>query len=334
MFRPDIEAASTLAIVASSHEPLLFLDSKLRVIAASASFCRAFEIDPTGIMGAPVTALGNGEWSNARLVALLNATASGAAEIDAYEMELNRPARPVRHLLLNARRLGDGHPEFLRLLLAITDVTEERASSKIKDDLIREKAILLQEVQHRIANSLQIIASVLMQSARRVQNEEARGPIRDAHHRVMTIAAVQEQLSATTIGDVQLRPYLIQLCHSLAASMIDDPKRLALTVTVDDSLTPTNVSISLGLMVTELVINALKHAYPGTRGGTIAVQYRRVGTGWTLSVSDDGIGMPDEPPKPGLGTSIVEALARQLEAEITVTSGKTGTTVTIEKNRD
>ena len=120
-------------------------------------------------------------------------------------------------------------------------------------------------MQHRVANSLQIIASVLMQSARRVQSEEARGHLQNAHRRVMSIAAVQRQLS-----HVQRRQrrtsctYLTQLCESLGASMIAD-KRLSISVTVDDSVVEADVSVSLGLIVTELVINALKHAFPDQR---------------------------------------------------------------------
>ncbi|MEV5035102.1 sensor histidine kinase, partial [Sphingobium sp. LMC3-1-1.1] len=84
------------------------------------------------------------------------------------EMDLKGGAAP-RRLMLNAQKLDYGDTEQVRLLLTISDVTEARISEKLKDDLLREKAILLKELQHRVANSLQIIASVLMQSARRVQ---------------------------------------------------------------------------------------------------------------------------------------------------------------------
>ena len=326
-----IEAASTLAVVASSNEPLLFLDGELRLIAASASFCRTFDIDPSAVPGALLAGLGGGEWASPQLSVLLSATANGAAAIDAYQLDLVRIGREPRTLLCNARRLEDGDPSRVRLLLAITDVTEARATLKLKDDLIREKAVLLQEVQHRVANSLQIIASVLMQSARKVQSEEARGHLQDAHHRVMSIAAVQRQLSESTLGDVQLRPYFLQLCQSLAASMIADPARLSIEVSVDESLAPASVSVSLGLIVTELVLNALKHAFPDQRKGTIAVDYHASGRNWAMSVSDDGVGMPEgeHAPKPGLGTGIVDALANQLEARVQVDSDRPGTTVRI-----
>jgi len=325
------EAASTLAVVVSSHEPLLFLTDELELIAASASFCRAFAIDPTTIPGRPLAELGAGEWAMPKLASLLRATASGSAAIDAYEIDLVRPGQAPRQLVVNARTLDDGDADHFRLLLAIADVTELRAAARVKDDLVRDKAMLMQEVQHRVANSLQIIASVLMQSARRIQSEEARGHLQNAHHRVMSIATLQRQLSASDGGTVELRTYLTQLCQSLGASMIAEPQRVSIRVSVDDSSVAADVSVSLGLIVTELVINALKHAFPGDRVGRIVIGYEASGADWTLWVSDDGVGMRvgDAAPKAGLGTGIVEALARSLEGEISVTDAVPGTAVTI-----
>lgn len=93
--------------------------------------------------------------------------------------------------MLNAQRLDYGDVDGVRVLLSIADVTDMRLAEKLRDDLIREKEILLREVQHRVANSLQIIASILMQSARQVQSEETRSHLTLAHGRVMSIAAVQ-----------------------------------------------------------------------------------------------------------------------------------------------
>jgi two-component sensor histidine kinase len=324
-----IEAASTIAVVSSPHEPLLFLASDLKVIAASASFCRVFQIDAASVPGRQLSDLGAGEWASPQLGSLLRATASGNAQIEAYEIDLVRKGLATLSLVLNARKLEDGNMDHVRLLLAITDVTLARAEARQKDDLIREKAILLQEVQHRVANSLQIIASVLMQGARKVQSEEARGHLRNAHHRVMCIAAVQRHLAEASLGDVTLRPYFVQLCESLGASMIHDPKRLSIVVTVDDSVVTANASMSLGLIVTELVINALKHAFPEQKHGVIIVDYRSEGQKWTLSVSDDGIGMPADAASPGLGTGIVEALAKQLRGRIGVVDASPGTAFTL-----
>jgi two-component system, sensor histidine kinase PdtaS len=195
---------------------------------------------------------------------------------------------------------------------------------------LKEKAVLLQEPQHRVANSLQIIASVLMQSARKVSSEETRGHLYDAHQRVMSVASLQQQLAASSVGDVKLRPYFSALCESIGASMIRDHDQLSLDVSVDDSVTAADDSVSLGLIVTELVINALKHAFPDDRGGQIKVDYHSHGPNWTLSVSDNGVGMPGVASvKPGLGTSIVHALSAQLHGVIRVSDANPGTTVSV-----
>lgn len=327
------EAADSLAlaVIASSNAPVLLIDDDLTIIAASDSFCDTFEIDPTSVAGALLSRLGTGEWGAPQLASLLRATATGSADIASYEMDLVRPGQVSRRLVVNARKLDYFDADNVRLVVSIADVTAARINEKLKDDLLREKAILLQELQHRVANSLQIIASVLMQGARKVRSEQARGHLRDARNRVMSIATMQRQLAASRLGDVVLRDYFTDLCASIGASMISDHDQLSLTVTVDRSVTKADDSVSLGLIVTELVINALKHAFPRHRKGKIVVDYRSEGVTWTLSVRDTGVGMPkgDAKAKPGLGTGIVEALARQLGASVRQEPAEPGTLVSI-----
>src|SRR6202789_472073 len=118
-----VEAASTLAVIAFSNEPLLFLAGDLRIIAASASFCRTFQIDPASVPGRQLSELGAGEWAMPKLASLLKATASGSAEIAAYEIDLVRKEAEPRYLVVNARKLDDGDDDRVRLLLAVLDVT-------------------------------------------------------------------------------------------------------------------------------------------------------------------------------------------------------------------
>lgn len=320
-----------LAVVGSSTAPLVLLDGDLKVSAASTSFFTTFNLDPAGAAGKSLFSLGDGEWNLPRLRSLLTATLSGAADVEAYEMDLRSERLGDRCLLLNAHLLNYGDGSQVRVLLGVSDVTDAKADEKLKDDLLREKAILLQEIQHRVANSLQIIASVILQSARQVQSDETRTHLQDAHSRVMSVAALQQQLAASRLGAVELKPYFEQLCVSVGASMIRDHDQLSLHVKCDDSVVEADVSVSLGLIVTELVINSLKHAFPGGRHGSITVAYEGHGPNWTLSVSDDGVGMPKDAASatPGLGTSIVEALANQLQARVKVVGGHPGTTVSI-----
>ncbi len=328
---PDVALNLALAVVASSTAPLLLLNGDLTLVGASKSFCRAFEIDPATIRDKALRNLGAGEWNVPQLTVLLKATASEQAEVEGYEIDLRRPGKPDRRLVLNAQKLAYGGDESVLLLLSVLDVTDARIAEKLKDDLLRDKAVLLQELQHRVANSLQIIASVLMQSARKVQSEEARSHLHDAHQRVMSVASLQHHLAASAVGDVELRPYFTALCDSIGASMIRDHNKLSLDIDIDGSVTSADESVSLGLIVTELVINALKHAFPDDRSGTIKVGYHSRGPNWTLSVEDNGIGMPKDTAntKPGLGTSIVQALAAQLQGVIKVADANPGTAVSI-----
>ena len=328
---PVIAHSLGLALVATSAAPLVLLDQNLRLIAASASFCRDFQIDPATVCGSYLVDIGAGEWNVPQLSSLLNATASDYAEVKDYEMDLQRQGQPTRRLVLNAQKLKYAEESEVRLVLSVADITDARAAEKLTDELLREKDVLLQELNHRVANSLQIIASVLMQNARKVQSEESRIHLVDAHHRVMSVASLQKQLAVSRIGDVELRPYFSALCESIGSSMIHDREKVSLDVTTDDSITTSDTSICLGLIVTELVINALKHAFPDNRAGRILVDYRRRGDDWTLTVDDDGVGFSENPAdaKAGLGTGIVQALANHLGAHVDVASKNTGTKVAI-----
>lgn len=321
------------AIVDTVREPLVVLDRDLRVVTASRSFYRSFGVKPQNTVGQMFYDLGGGQWNIPALRKLLENVIPKRRAIEAYEVEHEFPHIGRRMMLLNARQVFDEEHPDSALLLAIEDVTERHAAEREKDELLREKELLLQEMQHRIANSLQIIASILMLKARTVQSEETRMHLQDAHQRVMSVAAVQQQLKASGLGDrIEIAPYLSKLCESLENSMIGNRRPLSLVVQAGAGTAVSNEAVSIGLIVTELVINALKHAFADGSEGKILVKYDVDGADWRLSVSDNGIGREDqghERARSGLGTSIVDALARQLDARVEVSSGPQGTLVSI-----
>jgi chemotaxis protein methyltransferase CheR len=321
------------AIVDAIREPLLVLDPDLRVIAASRSFYRIFAVTPRKTEGKLVFDLGGGQWNIPGLRALLEDIIPKRRTVEAYEVDHEFPSIGRRVMLLNARRVFDEDGSASAILLAIEDVTRRREADREKDDLLQAKEILLQEMQHRVANSLQIIASILLLKARTVQSEEIRLHLHDAHQRVMSVATAQQQLQASGLNEsIEVGPYLSKLCDSLAKSMIGDRRPLSIKVQATSGAAISSEAVSLGLIVTELVINALKHAFPSGETGEIVVSYDARGSGWRLSVSDNGPGpaeVGDEGPQIGLGTSIVEALSRQLDATVEKSGGPQGTTVSI-----
>jgi two-component sensor histidine kinase len=331
----EVEDACALAqaMVDTVREPLIVLDKDLRVLAASRSFYVKFSTDPDDTQGKHFYALGNGEWDIPKLRLLLEKILPDNDAMDEYEVEHEFPRIGRRVMLLNARtiRYEKAHTN---ILLGIEDITVQRDLEREKDDLLRQKGVLLDEVQHRVANSLQIIASIIMMKALSVESEETRRHLHDAHNRVISVAAVQHHLhAAAAIGSMEMQPYLSKLCEALAHSMIGEDQSISLKVLGEGGSATCRDAESLGLIVTELVINSLKHAFNAqTKDGQIGVSYEVSGTDWKLSVADNGIGKPDgtfAQPKSGLGTGIVKALAKQLDSQVVTVSGPKGTTVSV-----
>ena len=315
----EVEDACALAqaIVDTVREPLIVLDKDLRAIAASRSFYIKFKTNPDETRGRHFCELGGGEWGSPALRLLLERIIPDQGTMDDYQVEHEFPNIGKRLLLLNARivRYEKAHKN---ILLSIEDITSRRDLEREKDELLRQKDVLLNEIEHRVSNSLQIIASIIMLKAKSVDSEETRRHLRDAHNRVVSVAAVQRHLHASAaLGSMEMQPYLSQLCEALAHSMIGEDQSISLKVLGKGGLATCRDAESLGLIVTELVINSLKHAFNAdTKDGQIRVGYQVVGTDWKLSVADNGVGKPDgvfAQPKSGLGTGIVKALAKQLE---------------------
>jgi two-component sensor histidine kinase len=322
------------AIVNTVREPLIVLDETLRVVVASRSFYRAFEADRPETEGRPLYELGNGQWNIPSLRLLLEEIIPHHTTIEEFEVEHDFPTIGRRTMLLNARKVFYEGNNSTSLLVSIQDVTARRTLEREKDELLRQKDLLLREMDHRVNNSLQIIASILLLKAQTVQSDETRQHLQDAHERVMAVATVQEQLHPTPFGaEIEVRTYLTRLCESLAASMVLDGQPVSLRVDAGEGTVTSEQAVSMGLIATELVINALKHAFPGGAAGEILVCFESSASAWRLAVSDDGIGisrrLPDAPVKIGLGTSIVEALTRQLGGRVTISAASPGTMVSV-----
>uniref|UniRef100_UPI0035CB7FA5 sensor histidine kinase n=1 Tax=uncultured Sphingomonas sp. TaxID=158754 RepID=UPI0035CB7FA5 len=329
------------AIVNTIPEPFLVLDADLRVLEASRSFYEIFMVEPAQTQGCLLYALGDGQWDIPRLRELLETILPERVAMDGFEVDHDFPGLGHRVMLLNARKVLYDESDTMAILLAFRDVTERRAIEaekeallKRSEDLRRQNEVLLQEMKHRVANSLQIIASILLLKARAVASDETRFHLRDAHQRVMSVAAVQQHLDMTDgIDQIEVATYLAKLCAGLGSSMVSDSQPVAIVVTSDKGMIPSAKAVSLGLIVTELVINALKYAFPEhCDKASIQVGYTIEGGRWALIVSDNGVGKAiDKPVKTegGLGTTIVAALAKQLDAKVSTASDSTGYSVTV-----
>jgi len=170
----DVADACALAqsIVDTVREPILVLDKGLRVIAASSSFYASFKVRPEDTQGRLLYTLGDGQWDIPKLRVLLEQIIPRRGVMAGYEVEHEFPDLGQRTMVLNARQVVYKAGAEDSILLGIEDVTERRILEREKDDLLRQKDMMLEELQHRVANSLQIIAGIILMKAARVESEE------------------------------------------------------------------------------------------------------------------------------------------------------------------
>jgi len=330
---PD-PAALAQAIVDTVRDPLLVLDNDLRIVAASRAFYQIFNLVDQDVRRHLIYEIDDGQWNIPELRTILETIAKDHATVEGYEVDRDFPRVGRRIMLLNARKVFYAEGTHTTTLLAFEDITDRRAVEEKVQELLREKDMLLQEMQHRVSNSLQIIASILLMKARTVQSEETRLQLEDAHQRVLSVAAVQQHLDTAGRGGlIEVGNYLSRLCETLAQSMIGDSRPISLKVDADPGTVASHQAVSIGLIVTELVMNALKHAFPKEKkDGAIVVSYKVADADWKLTVSDNGVGTPvlsASQKKGGLGTSLVQSLAKQLGAQVDIVSDANGRAVSI-----
>ncbi|MEO6248791.1 MAG: histidine kinase dimerization/phosphoacceptor domain -containing protein [Sphingomicrobium sp.] len=338
--------ALALAIVDTLPDPFLVLDAKLQVLAASRCFYEVFEDDPADAHGCSLFTLTGGRWDVLGLRPLLEAVVPFSRAIDNYEFDQKFANLGTRTIQLSARPIHDQHGSSGVVLLAIKDVTARREVERDKERLqartealLEQQKTLLREMQHRIANSLQIIASILLLKARSVSSEETKCELRDAHQRVMSVAAVQNHLHEVDgIDQIDVGTYLAKLGRGLATSMIGPNQDIKIIVNADRGTLPSSQVVSLGLIVTELVINSIKYAFPTARvSAQVSITFEMKRFEWKLAVSDNGGGRSiahEGKAKGGLGTALIAALAKQLEASLSEVSSANGLKVEVMRELD
>jgi len=328
----QIGNALTRAIVDTIHEPFLVLDADLRIIVASRSFYEKFYVSKAETQGKLLYEIGNGQYDIPALKHFLRNIIPEHAVMKEYKIVHDFVNLGRRTLLLSAREVVYENSQRRHLLFSMGDITGQELLDEEKEKLSHQKDLMLQEMRHRMANSLQLIASILILKSETVESPEVRSHLQDAHERIISIATVERFLDTTSLNEeVEVGPYLQGLCESLSASMIGNARPITLTVDSHGGMATSTEGISLGLITAELVINALKHAFPDGTSGAIVVSYEVYERGgWSLSVSDNGIGIIVNPSrKEGLGTTIVQSLARQLGAVTDIHTSPRGTAVSI-----
>lgn len=200
------------------------------------------------------------------------------------------------------------------------DITEEIKQKNELEDSLREKEVLLQEVHHRVKNNLQIISSILNLQSSYINDKKILNILKESQNRIKSMSYIHENLYQTNdFSRVNFGEYIKNLSSNLLLTYLQPGKKVNLKIDVEDVFFNLDLAIPCGLIINELLTNALKYAFPENSSGDIEIKMKKSGQDILLSIEDDGVGMDkkiDIEKTETLGLQLVSSLANQIDATI------------------
>jgi len=295
----------------STHDIALMTDAEGRILDFNEAFVKAARKNPADLRGADAFAILPPTNDLTRRESVLG--------------EVIGQGRPLAFEDLRGSRCYDTriYPVFgpdgraEKAVVFSADITERKKAVETLKASIEEKNVLLKEVHHRVKNNMQVILSMLNLQSRDVRDPRVLEMFRDTQSRIRSMALVHEKLyQSRDLSQVDFSSYLQTLIVQLFHSHGEDTERIGFESSVEEISLDINTAIPLGLIVSELLSNALKYAFPENRKGTIRISLRPERDSWfCLSVADDGIGLPEDldiREANSLGLQIVNMLVEQL----------------------
>lgn len=224
-----------------------------------------------------------------------------------------------------AGRLGQLGP-------SASDELERRVAERTAElrAALAQKTALIHEIDHRVKNNLQVISSLMLLKARRTPGGETRTALESMAERIGALSTAHRLLLSEENGTrFDLQDFVAELLSDVNAALVDD--RVQIDAAVEAVALPAALATPLALMIHELAVNAVRHAYPGDRRGRIAIVARRTDGGLAVEVRDDGIGIdPAAVERQGFGRSLVDMVVRQMRGTMALIPGEPGTRILIE----
>lgn len=217
-------------------------------------------------------------------------------------------------------------------VLIVSDITDKLITEKKLLHTIHEKETLIKEIHHRVKNNLQLISSIIYLKLTSVADSDIRGFLEDTRQKIRSIALIHERLLQTeNLDKVEISDYLGKLIQDLKVTYFREGHVISIDTEFDREMMTLDMAIICGLIVNELLTNAIKHAFPGNKPGNINVRFTKDGE-YRLVVDDNGIGLPGNV-EPGHSTSfgmqLIDVFVKQLNAKLSIDRTK-GTVFRIE----
>ncbi|HEY3119295.1 MAG TPA: histidine kinase dimerization/phosphoacceptor domain -containing protein [Vicinamibacteria bacterium] len=238
--------------------------------------------------------------------------------------ELLAPIKPWRGTpfpgAITVSAVRDRHARLLGLRCLLRDVRERQRADERLQASLREKEVLLREVHHRVKNNLQLICSLLSLQSSRTPDPRVGALLSATRARVASMALVHEDLCRSEdLSRIDFAEYVRRLAGHLMSSHGTDERRILVRVETRGVRLGIDIAIPAGMIVSELLANALEHAFAGREGGEVAIEVSRSAHDeCTIVVRDDGRGLPRRHPAPTLGLQLVNMLTEQLRGRIDV----------------
>lgn len=191
-------------------------------------------------------------------------------------------------------------------------------------EALEEKEMLIREVHHRVKNNLQVVSSLLNLQARKIEDPQAMGAIREGRDRVKSMAFIHQKLyQVDDVRQMAIPDYIDNLANYLFTSYQVDPQQIQLTTQIEDLDLDVDIMVPLGLMLNEMISNALKHAFPKGKRGEISVLFVEKAGSYLLEVADTGVGMPRQENRGqngGFGYQLIQTFCKKLKGRLEIHS--------------
>jgi PAS domain S-box-containing protein len=250
-----------------------------------------------------------------------------------FESHLSTPENESVWISSTLTPIVDENNEIKKIVLVDTDISKAKKLEGQITSSLREKEVLLKEIHHRVKNNLQIIISLLNLQSGYIKDEQTLRAVRDSQNRVRSMALVHEKFyQENTLSEIDFGEYAAKLCRFLEQSYGDNTNRITFDIVCDKVNLEMDTAMPCGMLITEIISNSFKYAFPDNREGVISFRLKKLEDNKIkITVSDNGIGLPDDFQMEGtesLGMQLILAFAQQIDGEIEL-AGKGGTNISI-----
>lgn len=302
-------------ILRSMREMLIVTDREARIRRLNPTACAELGREPDDLIGRPLRDI----FAEESLPAAEDFPQSLAGSVESV---IRSQAQGLIPVLCSVAEMRDDVGGLEGFVCVAWNISRQKDTEQCLRASLREKELLLKEVHHRVKNNLQVISSLLNLQAQELCDPHMIRLFQESQGRVRSLALIHEQLyRSQDLTQIDFAAYVQELVEHLAQGMGRIAARVSFRFELQQAPLPLDLAIPCGMMINELVCNALEHAFPEGRSGSIRIVFRGDAAGYELTVADDGVGLADGglAAKPGrLGLKVVQALTRQIRGHLDV----------------